>query len=306
MNRKLLSLSLSAGIAIALGACRDNGNNNNNPIPDMAKAPQPQGDMTALPGDDLSVTPMDMAAPPGSDLSGMMMQTVTTKGINLGNVADKTMVSVSGLVVTGVANGNGHAKSGKMKCRYYAFLQDPNDTGPTGIKLYASGNPCTPGDGGTCRCPYPPMSNTPLDAITALGQIVTVTGTVSVYAPTTDAGLLPATHEIDVNTVTVTGMGGMITPQMAANATDFAVNGAGYQNFESTLVTIKGPGMAGTHDNFGGFDFAGAHFAGDYDFIWGMKGAYPAANMALKSITGIADANYGGGIAPRQTSDFQQ
>ncbi len=298
MNR-LLSLSLSAGLALALSACRDSGGSGGGVSnQDMSHANNP-GDMASKPGDDLlMVGDEDMAGP---------AQTTTLHDINVGNVGNKSPVTVSGLVVTGVATNAGHSKSGKKYCHYVAFVQDPNGMAPSGMKLYASGNPCTPLDGGSCHCPYPPMSNTPLDAIATLGDVFTVSGTVSLYAPTTDAGLAPQTHELDVTkgTLTMTGSGGTVTPYVPGTASDFAVNGSGYQNYESMLVTIQGPAAAGAHDNYGGFDFAGAHFSGsDYDFIWGMKGAFPAANMTLKSITGVADADYGGGIAPRTKADF--
>ena len=316
MNRTLVSLSLTAsltaGALLSLSACRSDATT---PVYDLSH-PQSQGDLAAPPGSDLSMPPDDFSFPPGTDLAGVdlsMAQMMGTKlhDINTGVVGDKTAVTVTGLVLTGVANGNGHAKTKKMKCRYYAFVQDPTGQAPSGMRLYASGNPCTPTDGGTCKCPYPPNSNTPLDALAGpaaqLGDIFTVAGTVSVYAPSSDAGLAPPTHEIDITTVTKTGSGGMITPYVAATPTDFANGGIGYQNYESMVVTIK-PAMAataGAHDQFGGFDYAGAHFAGDYDFIWGMKGAYPAANMSLKSITGVADPSYGGGLSPRTTADFQ-
>lgn len=307
MNRTLVILGISAGAVLSLAACR------NDPVnPTVYDLSHPTGDMAAPPGSDLAGGPDDFSVPPGSDLSVPIASGATLHDINTGAIGDKTAVTVKGLVLTGVANGNGHSKTGKLKCRYYAFLQDPAGMTFAGIRLYASGDPCTPADGGKCTCPYPPKSNTPLDALAdgnaKLGDTFDVTGTVSVYAAnSSDAGLAPPTHEIDVTALTKTGSGGVIMPYVPAKPTDFANTGAGYQTYESMVVTIKPamPATAGAHDNFGGFDFAGAHFAGDYDFIWGMKGAYPAANMSLKSITGVADPSYGGGISPRTMADFQ-
>lgn len=264
-------------------------------------------DDLSMPGGDTG----DMAMPQGGpeDLTMPQMMGTTIHDIALGNVADKTPVTVSGAVVIGVANGEGHAKTSTMKCKYTAYVQDPNFADHAGVELFVSGAPCTPVDGGACKCPYPPNSGTVLDQVANLGDIYTVNGTVSVFSPTTDAGLQPPQYEIVVTSLTKTGSGGTVTPVVVSSSADiaqFAHNGTGYDKYQSMLIQVKpaAPAMASALDQFKGFTYAGAAFSGDYNFTYSMMNMYPGTK-AWSSIQGIAEPNFGGGIAPRVSSDFQ-
>jgi len=300
MRKKLALLGLGAA---ALFGCR---NDTTSPIKDLAGVVQ-----------DLSMTPSDGPVGCTDNCDGPVMMGATIHDIDVGNIQGNTMVTITGVVLTGIANGQGHSKS-SMKCEYDAYVQDPNGTAPDGIRLFATGGTCTPVDGGSCKCPYPPKSGTILDQLSPpnndLGSILTITGTASTYNPMIpDAGLGPTQHEIDLNkggAIMVTGTGGTVAPYVDANGSDFAVNGPGYVMYESMLVTIMpaSPAQTSALDKFRGFTYAGAYFSGDYNFVYaaGNMGMYPPAGATFKSITGIAEPSFGGGVAPRVMGDFQQ
>ncbi len=271
-------------------------------------------DMAHTGGDDASMGPEDMAMQATGDMPSGMMATI--HDIDTGVVPSMTTVTVTGAVLIGIGNYNGKSKT-SMVCHYDAYIQDPNGVAPAGIKLFAAGKPCVQGDGG-CFCPFPPKSGTLIDAITPpnadLGAVVTVTGVVSDFAPTIpDAGLGPVQHEIDVTnqskaSITVTGMNGQVTPYVVTDGTPFAVNGTGYVDYESMLVTVKpaSPSQIGTLDQFKNFTYAGAAFSGDYNYVYNNMKTFPPANGTFSSITGIAEPAFGGGIAPRTMADFVQ
>jgi hypothetical protein len=269
-----MTRSIPLALAVALCAC--NHDNGTATTPDLATAP-------------------DLApAPP------------TVNRIDTGAIPAMTQVTLAGLVLTGIANGQGHSPV-DMKCLYDAYVQDPAGAPPSGIRLLARGGACTP-MGAICKCPLPPQSATVLDQLTPpnndLGTLVTVSGTVEVL---TVNGATQ--HNIDVNMITVTGSGGAITPFLAADANTimtFAAGGSGYAQYESMLVTIKptAPSQISALDASKGFTFAGAAFSGDYNYVYRNQGAFPPAQGTFTSITGVAQPGYG--IAPRTMADFVQ
>jgi hypothetical protein len=233
----------------------------------------------------------------------------TLTDINNGTVANGATVTVTGLVVTGLVMTSKTSSTTNPKCKYSAFLQDPNGTTLSGIKLFLSVANCGTTDGGTCYCPYTPNSGTEFDKIQNLGDIFTVVGTVSNYTPSSDGGTSPVQHEITPTTLTLTGTGGTITPYVATSPADFALSGTGYVTYESMVVTINAGSATtvGTVDQYGAFTFDGAHFVGDYRYVYDAMldgGVYPASNATFTSITGVADPAYNGGIGPRLPSDF--
>jgi hypothetical protein len=230
----------------------------------------------------------------------------TLHDINTGVIGDNVTVSIGSLVVIGIAKLDG--ATGANKCKYSAWVQDPTGTAPCGIKLYLTGATCQVQDGGSCPCQYPPSSGTEIDKVTTLGDVFTVVGTTSAYRPAVDGGTLPPQHEIVVTTLTKTGTGS-VTPVAVTTGTPFAVNGTGYQDYEGMLIKYQPASAAsvGTVDSYGAFTWSGAHFVGTYRFVYSSGldgGTFPASNSTWSSITGIANPAYGGGLAPRQQSDF--
>ncbi|MSP63006.1 MAG: hypothetical protein EXR72_22255 [Myxococcales bacterium] len=298
MNRTLAYLTLGTAALITLTACRNESGNN--PIRDAAA----NLDLTGIIQDMTGQLPTDMAG--GAKDAGVAMN-VTIHDIDIGMVSEKTKVTVTGAVIVGITTSGGPTKS-SMKCQYSAWVQDPKGAAPAGLKLYLTGKVCKPVDGGSCRCDFPPMSDTPLDAVDTLGDEFTITGSVSLYAPTTDAGLGAIQHEIFVDSMTKTGSGKKITP-LTPDPKLFAKDGAGFVNYEGMLVTIK-PAQKATvsaPNMYGEFTFGGAQFRGSYRFVYGHVGdggTFPSPGASFSTITGIADPAFNGGVAPRVTEDF--
>jgi len=273
----------------------------------------------SVPEPDLSV-PLDLAAEDlasaadfasqtdaqGADLQeavdlrepGDLSPVITTAhSIDTGSVADGQRVEVAGLVVTGVVRVENVTNN--LRCVFGAYAQDPSGSAPDGVHLSVVGDVCTPGDAGSCRCRQPPSTNTVLDTITALGDVITVVGEVDIFTPVGS----PVQHTLLATRVDKVGSGGTVTPLVFSNGSSFAKNGSGYSDDENMLVTIQ-PASAftlSTVDNFGNFTGAGAQFTGYYRFYYP---GIPDDNSMWTSITGIAQPSFGGAIAPRQSGDF--
>src|SRR5688572_25054545 len=144
-----------AALLVLLVGCKTNPATS----PDLATA-EDMGEIDfSLPVFDLALRPRDLT--PGPDLRvprDMAQQTVTINAIDTGAVPAGTNVLVSGLILTGRVRSMGPNMA--MRCGYVAFAQDPAGPAPSGIRLVALGDLCTPGDAGSCRCPSPAMSGT--------------------------------------------------------------------------------------------------------------------------------------------------
>ena len=275
---------------------------------DVAAVPPlpPDGSATDLAVSDQSVTASDdlavltitdaLTSPPDSSAGYL---TTTIHAIDIGLVATGSSVRIPNAVVVGVANSVGHDKL-TMRCNYDAWVEDASGA-PSGIMLFAVGAVCTQdaSDAGTsiCQCHLPPNSGTPLDQLMTPGDVFDLLGTTH-----TSGGA----HEIDTPTLTLTASGMPVTPVTISDAptiASLALNGTGYVSYEGMLVTIKAASAMPTtaFDNFGDFQFGGAQFSGDYNFAY-SKTITQGAKWS--SITGVVEPAFGGGIAPRQASDF--
>ncbi len=270
--------------------------------------PQVRTDMAGV--QDLSGAVIrDMAGTPPADLAKTAPSSIAD--LNKNGV-DKSPVTVEKAVITAQIHSLGPSKS-TSTCQYEAYAQDMGGAAPNGVRLYFKGNKCAATDAGACSCPFPP--NTGIQMIDdlgdakAIGDVYTITGTWGVFLPQpTDAGPSPAQHEINVATMTKTGTGMAVRPFEITGATlaSFAQYGTGFTQYENTLVTIKpaNPLAVSAPDKYGNFTYAGAYFVGDYRFVYGMMNTFPKGGDTFTSITGIATLPFGGGVAPRQASDF--
>jgi hypothetical protein len=283
--------------------------------PDLSMAIEDLAMMTVLPdlasdtpfvdllGVDLTKSPADMAVLE-SDLANADLRqpdlkpvVATANAIDTNQFADGARVNVEGLVVIGVTRLED--VTNQQRCVYGAYAQDPIGAAPAGLHLSVIGDMCTPGDMGSCRCKQPPATNTLLDTITALGDLIDVQGEVDIFQPLNS----PVQHSLRLVAITKTGSGGNITPTVFTDGTSFADDGLGYTSHESMLVKIQ-PASAftiSTVDNFGNFSGSGAEFAGLYRFFYPGT---PPDSSTWSSITGVAQPAFGGGIAPRIPGDF--
>jgi hypothetical protein len=253
-----------------------------------------------LSGADMAV-PDDLAVSPNADLRMPDLKPVgaTAHDIDTDQFLDGARVNVEGLVVIGVPRLED--VTNQQRCVYGAYVQDPIGVAPAGLHLVVIGDMCKPGDMGSCRCNQPPTTNTVLDTITALGDKVNVQGDVDIFQPANS----PVQHSLLVVGITKTGTAAVITPIVFTDGTSFADDGLGYTSHENMLVKIQ-PSSAftiSTLDSFGGFSGAGAEFVGYYRF---HHPGVPTDNSTWTSITGIAQPQFGGGIAPRVAGDFVQ
>jgi hypothetical protein len=226
----------------------------------------------------------------------------TVHDIDVGNVAPPQSVSLTGLVITGVAIDDG-VDPASEKCRYRAFAQDPAGDAPSGLVLYAYGPQC---QGAACSCPSLPSSGSALDPVATIGDIYNVQGSVSVFHEGADGGL-PLSHSVYLTGLTKTGANGFITPIPVSTAVAFGKEGAGYTANESMLVKLStgAPFPVAKPDLVGSFAAAGgAWVSGDYRDAWWQDGGFPTAFTTLDSITGVASPLAGGGITPRTPDDF--
>ena len=297
----LRSLGLTlAALALAVTGCRDNTTN-----PDMTTV---LNDLT------MNTSTGDMTCT--TNCGGGM---ASIHDIDTGVVATGTPgVTISNVVVTGVVYVQGVSKS-KHTCEYSAFVQDPNGPSPSAIKLFATGATGTLPDGGgtkyTCIEPGKGTTGSPFDSLTALlniGDIVNVTGKTDAFVPSTDAGLSPSQHELDVTSITFVKSGGVIKPFAVTDATQFANNGQGFIDHEDEVVTITAamPTAYPVPDSHGTYTWSGAQFNDTYryyyDYLGPDAGTFPAAGQTFKSITGVAELDFGGEILPRTMADFTQ
>jgi hypothetical protein len=245
----------------------------------------------AVEGEDLAESNADLRQP---DLKPVV---ATAHGIDTDQFADGARVTVEGVVVIGVTRLEDVTNG--QRCVYGAYAQDPLGAAPSGLHLVVIGDLCTPGDQGSCRCKQPPTTNTVLDAITALGDILSVHGEVDLFQPMGSA----LQHNLKALTVTKTGSGGSITPITITDGTAFADNGAGYVADENMLVKIQpaSPFTISAVDSFGNFTGAGAEFTGYYRFF---HPGVPTDSSTWTSITGVAQLSFGGAITPRLATDF--
>ena len=284
--------------SVALGsACRETGGNV--VIRDLASGSSDlAGDMAGQP------PPPDLSASAGD----MAVVAVSTIHDLIANASNRQKVKVVEVVVTGVPRYN--STSGGGFCQYEAYVQDAAGMAPNGVRLYARGGMAVVRDGGSNFCPFPPMSGTALDTFADLGDVLTITGSWGIFAPATDGGLLPAQHELDISSGTVTKVraGGTVTPVVITNTAPFVKNGMGFVSYENTLVTIKPamPSVVSGYDNFGNYVFGGAQFRGDFRFVYNKVdgGTLPSNGQTWSQITGLALLPFGGGVAARTMNDF--
>ena len=226
--------------------------------------------------------------------------------IDVGKVSAGRAVTVTGLVVTGLAFNNGFDANPPMQCRYRAFAQDPVGKAPCGIQLAALGPSCTMNASSGCDCPTAADSKTILSDL-AIGDVVDLLGHVHLVAVDVDGGAV-AEHELEVTMVTKTGTGEAM-PTPISDPTLFAKDGVGYRDYESMLVALQpaaGITVTAPSAKFASFSGGGAFFAGTYADAFENGGQFPPAKSKWTSITGVANPRAGGGIAPRSERDFVQ
>jgi hypothetical protein len=242
------------------------------------------GSVSDLSSGDLSV----------ADLS---VEVVTANDINTGKVSPGRLVTVENLVLTGpmaITSIN----LAMLKCRYQGFLQDPSGVAPNGLQIFIALSNCAPYDGG-CTCPAVGMTGQPLDELTTIGDVFTLTG---VYQPFGTA------HELaSIAQATKTGSGRTVNPIAIQDPTPFAPTGTGYVGYESMLVEIQptSPFAIGAIDGKGNFSGAGVAFSGFYSPVYGAGGTFPAVGSTWHAIAGIAYNDNGtNSVIPRVMSDF--
>lgn len=242
----------------------------------------------------------DTGADASVDLS--MPPVVTTPhDLDTNMVAAGTLVSVSDVIVVAPTIQT-RAVPASQRCQYIAFVQEPAQSAPNGLAIFASIPNCTLTDLGTCSCPA--TTGTVMDQLTTIGDRFTLVGTYATY------GSNPVAHQLGaLVSATKTGSGFMVSPVSITSVTGFQSMGASYVTYESMLVSLHPSGgiTISTPDSFGSFSGAGVTFSGYYRATYSNGGTFPAGGTNFTTIIGVADPAdpYNvGSIVPRLRADF--